>query len=100
VYFEFARFRLFTGAALYIDFKSIPYRSDEVIEWHRRLGQCERWYADNQWAERNVVTQLRQAGVTHVVAPISLNLSDNALTLLHEGGAYRVYKIESAPLTP
>ena len=93
VYFEFARFRLYTNAALYIDFKSIPYRSDEVLEWHRRLGQCETWYADNQWAERNVIAKLRQAGVTHVVAPKSLNLTDNALTLLHDGGAYQVFEI-------
>jgi hypothetical protein len=94
VYFEFARFRLSTKAALYIDFKSIPYRSDEVLEWHRRLVQCETWFADNKWAERNVITELRQAGVTHVVAPKSLNLSDNALTLLHAGGgAYQVFAI-------
>ena len=93
VYFEFARFRLYTNAALYIDFKSIPYRSDEVLEWHRRLGQCETWFADNQWAERNVIAKLRQAGVTHVVAPKSLNLTDNVLTLLHDGGAYQVFEI-------
>jgi hypothetical protein len=93
VYFEFARFRLYTKATLYIDFKSIPYRSDEVIEWHRRLGQCERWFADNKWAERNVIAELRQAGVTHVVAPKSLNLSDNGLTLLHDGAAYQVFAI-------
>jgi hypothetical protein len=93
VYFEFARFRLYTRAALYIDFKSIPYRSDEVMEWHRRLVQCEGWFADNKWAERNVIAELRQAGVTHVVAPKSLRLSDNDLTLLHDGGAYEVFEL-------
>ncbi len=93
VYFEFARFRLHTQAALYIDFKSIPYRSDEVLEWHRRITQCEGWFADNNWAERNVIAELRQAGVTHVIAPKSLKLRDTSLSLVDVGGAYELFEI-------
>ena len=44
VYFEMARFRLATGARLYVDFKSIPYRADEVLEWDRRVANCVRWF--------------------------------------------------------
>ena len=30
-------FRLYTGAAIFVDFKSVPYQDEEVLEWHRRV---------------------------------------------------------------
>jgi hypothetical protein len=37
-------FRLETGAAAYVDFKSIPYSANEVIEWNRRINRAEEFY--------------------------------------------------------
>jgi hypothetical protein len=37
------RFRLYTGAPIYVDFKSVPYKDSEVIEWHTRFRQAENW---------------------------------------------------------
>jgi hypothetical protein len=38
---DFQQFRLTTGARMFVDFKSIPYKDIEVIEWHRRLQVAE-----------------------------------------------------------
>jgi len=91
VYFELARFRLITGASLFVDFKSIPYRSDEVLEWHRRVALCEAWFADGRWTERGVLSDIRKEGITHIAMPKSLGLQAVGWTKLFEGGAYEVW---------
>ena len=35
---DLQRFRLVTGARIYVDFKSVPYAPAEVLEWSRRNG--------------------------------------------------------------
>ncbi len=34
---DLQRFRLYTGVPIYVDFKSIPYKDTDVLEWHDRL---------------------------------------------------------------
>jgi hypothetical protein len=92
VYFEMARFRLATGAALYIDFKSIPYKDADVLEWHRRVANCVRWFGRADW-DTGMIAELRREGVTHVVAPTKLGLNSEELEPVFEGGAYRVYRV-------
>ncbi len=96
VFFEMARFRLKTGAALYIDFKSIPYESGEVLEWNQRVQQCETWFRDTKWNERDVVNELRQKGITHVLVPKSMKLEATGLKLIFAGGAYELFQIGPA----
>jgi hypothetical protein len=93
VFFEMARFRLATGAALYVDFKSIPYAAGDVLEWHRRVANCVRWFEQPDWDAAGVIDELTHEGITHVVAPAKLGLKSARLELLFEGGAYRVYRI-------
>lgn len=93
VYFEMARFRLATGAPLYIDFKAIPYAAADVLEWDRRVAAAERWFADPDWDRTGVIDEVVREGVTHVVAPAKLGLRSARLHPLFEGGAYRVYRI-------
>ncbi len=95
VYFEMARFRLRTAAALYVDFKSIPYKDVEVIQWHRRVAQCVDWFRDADWDARGVVDEVVREGVTHVVAPTALGLKSQRLEAIPlDGGAYTVYRIK------
>jgi hypothetical protein len=95
VFFEMARFRLFTQAPVYIDFKSIPYRDTEVLEWHRRVGNAERWFTNLNWDRTGTTAELAYEGITHVVAPSGVELQCSRLELLFEGGAYRVYRFRS-----
>ena len=89
---QLQRFRLATGAAIYVDVKAIPYKDVEVLEWYRRLEQARRWYAAHDWDA--VHDELVKAGVTHVVVPTA-DAPTNAKTLEREfaDGAYSVYRV-------
>jgi hypothetical protein len=59
-------FRLATGGAAYVDFKSIPYQDQEVIEWHRRVLRASDFYRRKRincqdlkdWIQAEEITQL------------------------------------------
>lgn len=91
--FEIARFRLATGAPIFADFKSIPYRDDEVLEWHRRVATAERWFANPDWDATGAASEMNLVGITHVVAPASVPLKCSRLEPVFDGGAYRVYRV-------
>jgi hypothetical protein len=94
--FELQRFRLGTGAAAYVDFKSIPYRDDEVLEWYRRVTNAARWYATDDWDATGVMGEVEGEAVTHVVVPAGVEVRSLRLELQHDGPAYRVYRVRSA----
>jgi hypothetical protein len=68
---DWQRFRLHSGARVYVDFKSVPYADVQVLEWLRRMRNCEAWYG--VWYERtrnpdDILEELRREGVTHVIS--------------------------------
>lgn len=63
-------FRLETGIPTFVEFKSIPYRDAEVIEWYRRVSMAGRLYRANvQRYGCEALDELQVEGVTHVVLP-------------------------------
>jgi len=60
-------FRLVSGAPVYVDFKSIPYRDNDVLEWYRRLQSADRFFKGGGC---NLLFGLGQEGVTHVILPV------------------------------
>jgi hypothetical protein len=89
---DLQQFRLFTGAPLYVDFKSIPYRDVEVLEWYRRIRQVEDWYKLPNWGSE-MRDELVRAGVTHVLATADRDLSGPALEQVYADDIYRVYRV-------
>jgi hypothetical protein len=89
---DLQRFRLVTGAPIYVDFKSVPYQDTEVIEWHLRMRRCEMWYAGD-WSVLGRVQELRDANITHVVTPASNPIDVDWLQKLHSDEAYILYRI-------
>ncbi len=73
-FFELQSFRLATGCPIYVDFKSIPYAPADVIEWRRRVAECERWYPMLARGDAGATGELRSAGVTLVVAPAGVGV--------------------------
>ncbi|MGF1582567.1 MAG: DUF6798 domain-containing protein [Gemmataceae bacterium] len=75
------RFRLYTGAPIYVDFKSIPYKDTEVLEWKRRLDLNERLYAELKVKRGKdldpVISKLLEEGITHIVAPTRDDIPDH-----------------------
>src|SRR5439155_27205481 len=66
---DLQRFRLATGAAIYVDFKSVPYADVEVEEWYRRVLQVEAWYTETDSDKPAPREQLLKEGITHVAVP-------------------------------
>lgn len=89
---DLQRFRLHTGVPIYVDFKSIPYRDAEVLEWLRRMRKCEAWYAGD-WNAPGRLQELRAEGITHVVAPADKPLAAEYLHEVHRDEAYVVYEL-------
>ena len=91
-FFELQSFRLTTGAAVYVDYKSIPYAPADVAEWRRRILQCERWYAAKAW-DAGVIAELRSAGVTHVVVPAGTEIASKLWREVYGDEWYRVLEL-------
>lgn len=89
---DLQRFRLHTGSAIYADFKSVPYRDAEVLEWLRRMKQVETWYAGG-WTDTGRLQELRAQGITHVVTRADKPLAADYLEVVHSDPAYVVYRL-------
>jgi hypothetical protein len=90
---DLQRFRLFTGVPIFIDFKSIPYKDVELLEWHRRLLWNERFYEHADWIGDDVRRELLDYGITHVVMTSDRDVPCDALVLIYEDAFYRVYQV-------
>lgn len=88
-------FRLETGAPAYVEFKSIPYKDSDVIEWYRRINAAGKLYrAPTKRAGCRLVSELHRAGVTHVVLPYDHTIKNcSNLVIQYVDTDYQVYKI-------
>lgn len=89
-------FRLATGAPILADFKSIPYRGAEVLEWYQRVRLLQFFYrgrpADVDCGMLEVFSS--EYGITHVVTePDQHGLACDRLQPLYDDGAYSVYEL-------
>ena len=88
-------FRLATGAPIFIDFKSIPYKDVEILEWHSRLSLA---YEIQQELGRNdpehALNWLASRGVTHVVRPAHAPLNSSRLEKVFEDTHYFLYRLK------
>jgi len=62
-------FRLITGAPIFIDFKSVPYRDTDVLEWFERVRMAGWFYRDRvEYVNCDLLRRFREEyTVTHVV---------------------------------
>jgi hypothetical protein len=89
-------FRLATGVPIFVDFKSIPYKDVEVLEWRKRIDLAEQVQAKIAKGDQEAaVTALREHKVTHVVVPAAQTLSGAGVEQVHQDEHYRVYRIAS-----
>jgi hypothetical protein len=82
---EFQRFRLATGAAIFVDFKSIPYKDAEVVEWYSRCISCVQWTGKSN---EGPATQ-----VTHVVTRADRELDVSQFERVYADANYKVFRI-------
>jgi hypothetical protein len=94
---DLQRFRLMAGAAIFVDFKSIPYKDIEVLEWRRRLQQAQSWHEELAAgrASDELLAELHQQGITHLVTPANRPFVSPALTREYEDAVYHVYRLQT-----
>jgi hypothetical protein len=90
---DLQQFRLFTGAAIYIDFKSIPYKDVEVLEWYERLLWNHQLYKQRDWSDEQIKDELRRRGITHVVTTTDRDVRCDVLQLVYADENYRLYRL-------
>src|SRR5262245_16524666 len=82
--FDLQRFRLFTGAPIYVDFKSIPYKDVDALEWYERVEWNRDLYEDRDWNEGEIEADLVRRRITHVIATTDRDIRCEALEFVHE----------------
>jgi hypothetical protein len=90
-------FRLVTGAPIVADFKSIPYRGDEVLDWYERNRLLGFFYRDQiSEIDCGLLDEFAGAyGATHVVLePDQRGLVCPGLQPIYDDGQYSVYRLD------
>ena len=90
-------FRLATGTPILADFKSIPYRRGEVINWHDRVRLLQWFYRDEMDCGL-MENFIGEYGVTHIVlGPEQLGQRCPEMQERYFDGFYAVYALEPRP---
>jgi hypothetical protein len=86
-------FRLATGSPVYIEFKSIPYRDIDVLEWYDRIQNLERFYKKKDC--RIVYELLENGDATRVVIPIEDSAPKcERLLPIYQDDYYGIFKLD------
>ena len=90
---DLQRFRLHTGTPIYVDFKSIPYKDTDVLEWRDRLLLAQSLQERIGKGDTGpALAELRRLGVTHVIVPAGARIESAEVEVVYEDRAYRVYR--------
>jgi hypothetical protein len=90
---DLQRFRLYTGAAIYVDFKSVPYKDLEVVEWRRRLDWSQHIYEQSDWDKEPTILDLVRNGITHVVSTSNRDIQSPRMERVYRDAHYSVYRV-------
>jgi hypothetical protein len=85
-------FRLTTWLPVYIDFKSIPYRDEDVLEWRKRVRLANLFY--NQ-GECGILEDIQASGVTHVIRKTeTAGAACLQLHLVYQDKDFEIFRLE------
>jgi hypothetical protein len=94
---DMQRFRLYAQAPLFVDFKSIPYKDEDVLEWHKRLLLAQNW--QKRLSENNtpeLLDELRAKKINHIVTNAKFDLDQSVLQLKYSDENFKLWKIKEA----
>ncbi len=93
---ELRKFRLYTGAPIFINRKTHPYKDVEVIEWNRRLELGDEFYRKRGRGSCEMLrNELQDYAITHVVLPAErIPKRCKRLTEQYRDEHYGVYSTE------
>jgi len=94
---EMQRFRLYAQAPLFIDFKSIPYKDEDVLDWHRRLLLAQNWHRRlSESKSPEILDELRAQKISHIVTSTKVDLDQSELELKFSDEHFKLWKIKEA----
>jgi hypothetical protein len=95
---DLLRFRLGAGVPIYVDFKAIPYKDTEVLEWRRRLRWAESVQEQlREGKEAAALAELRGRSITHLVLAAGSELRGAGFEKVYGDSYYQVYRLSAAP---
>ncbi len=85
-------FRLEAGAPAYIEFKSIPYKDRDVLEWRRRVDLASKFYSRTRC--KKIVELAETEGFSHAILSVDHETAQCKQTeSLFQDEVYGVYRI-------
>ena len=91
-----AKFRLYTGAPIFITFKSHPYKDIEVMEWYDRILAARSFYGEDKINCQMLKKLSVDYGVTHVILENRhFSAGCSFLRELYKDDDYSVFKINT-----
>jgi hypothetical protein len=92
---DLQRFRLSTGAPIFVDFKAVPYKDTDVLEWYERLGLARSELEElREGRLSEALTALRPHRITHLVLPAAVDLRGPDVEQVYADDYYRVYRLK------
>jgi hypothetical protein len=92
---DLQRFRLLAEAPIYVDFKSVPYKDSDVLEWYRRMKLCQNWYQHKDQTDPTVLKGLGREGITHIVTKAGQALDTSSVQKIYEDKRYSIYRLRN-----
>jgi hypothetical protein len=89
-------FRLMTGAAILVDFDSIPYRDKDVMEWYERMQYTSWYYGTPQGGTpcKALMDLVTKYGVTEAVVEQSDKFAFcKSFPVVYQDATYRIYAL-------
>ncbi len=88
-------FRLFGQRAIVVDWRGLPHRADEIMEWQRRMALASKFYnsLDLELLDRIA----RTYGADYVVLATNRDMGDKLGRPAYENKRYRVYRVPQSP---
>ncbi len=88
----FDNFRLESGVPIVVDFKSVPYKDIDTIEWYKRIQNIKQFYSAPFIDCELLRTFQNEYNVTHVVLPADTDASScSALSRIYADEYYSIY---------
>jgi hypothetical protein len=88
-------FRLVTGAPIFVDFKAIPYRDVDVVEWRERIEKSQHFYKSLRAGDLAAIRpELQRYGITALVVPADMVIKERDAEPVYRDRYFRVYRLD------
>ena len=96
---RFNEFRILSGAPIFINWKSHPYKDTEILEWYDRVQRSEAFYAlDYNQACQPLANLANEYQITHVVFQKKVaHLNCNFVEEVYRADIYSIYELTTQP---